>query len=299
MIPSIYGQLASTGTIADPLVQAAAAALAAQSAAAAAATASATDTLPTTGIRDTTFTKIFVGGLPYHTSDKTLHEYFEQFGEIEEAVVITDRQTQKSRGYGFVTMKDRAAAERACKDPNPIIDGRKANVNLAYLGAKPRGNIQLAALSNGLQQIPLQTQLQALFPGRIAGLPQLLYPTAAAAAAAAASNPLMNTLNGLQNTTSLAGAGQVNTSQTQQQYIDYATLAAVAAAGGATTATAQNPFSLHPTVSAAGTVGLEQYAYMPYGLIPANNYAAQLTAAQSQLAAVTQQQAAALEHQRV
>lgn len=40
-----------------------------------------------------------------------------------------------------VTMADRAAAERACKDPNPIIDGRKANVNLAYLGAKPRGNL--------------------------------------------------------------------------------------------------------------------------------------------------------------
>ncbi|GBP77606.1 RNA-binding protein 38 [Eumeta japonica] len=38
-------------------------------------------------------------------------------------------------------MGDRAAAERACKDPNPIIDGRKANVNLAILGAKPRGNL--------------------------------------------------------------------------------------------------------------------------------------------------------------
>ena len=38
-------------------------------------------------------------------------------------------------------MGDRASAERACKDPNPIIDGRKANVNLAILGAKPRGNI--------------------------------------------------------------------------------------------------------------------------------------------------------------
>lgn len=35
-------------------------------------------------------------------------------------------------------MADRSAADRACKDPNPIIDGRKANVNLAYLGAKPR-----------------------------------------------------------------------------------------------------------------------------------------------------------------
>ncbi len=53
--------------------------------------------------KDTTFTKIFVGGLPYHTTDKTLQEYFEQFGELDEAVVITDRQTSKSRGYGFVS----------------------------------------------------------------------------------------------------------------------------------------------------------------------------------------------------
>lgn len=41
-----------------------------------------------------------------------------------------------------VIMGDRPSAERACKDPNPIIDGRKANVNLAILGAKPRGNVQ-------------------------------------------------------------------------------------------------------------------------------------------------------------
>ena len=44
-------------------------------------------------------------------------------------------------------MGDRPAAERACKDPNPIIDGRKANVNLAILGAKPRGNLQASKLS--------------------------------------------------------------------------------------------------------------------------------------------------------
>lgn len=53
--------------------------------------------------KDTTFTKIFVGGLPYHTTDKSLREFFERFGEIEEAVVITDRQSGKSRGYGFVS----------------------------------------------------------------------------------------------------------------------------------------------------------------------------------------------------
>lgn len=53
--------------------------------------------------KDTTFTKIFVGGLPYHTTDKSLRQFFESFGDIEEAVVITDRQTGKSRGYGFVS----------------------------------------------------------------------------------------------------------------------------------------------------------------------------------------------------
>ncbi|CAG2067789.1 unnamed protein product, partial [Timema podura] len=51
--------------------------------------------------KDTTWTKLFVGGLPYHTTDKSLREHFAIYGEIEEAVVITDRQTGKSRGYGF------------------------------------------------------------------------------------------------------------------------------------------------------------------------------------------------------
>lgn len=87
---------------------------------------------------DTTFTKIFVGGLPYHTTDETLKAFFLKFGNIEEAVVITDRQTGKSRGYGFVTMETPEAAQNAIRDPNPIIDGRKANVNLAYLGVKTR-----------------------------------------------------------------------------------------------------------------------------------------------------------------
>lgn len=45
-------------------------------------------------------------------------------------------------------MGDRLSAERACKDPNPIIDGRKANVNLAILGAKPRGNLAQGELIN-------------------------------------------------------------------------------------------------------------------------------------------------------
>ncbi|XP_061902709.1 RNA-binding protein 38-like isoform X2 [Entelurus aequoreus] len=60
-------------------------------------------------------------------------------------------QCRYKKSSNKVTMTDRGAAERACKDPNPIIDGRKANVNLAYLGAKPR-SIQ-TGISIGVQPI--------------------------------------------------------------------------------------------------------------------------------------------------
>jgi len=51
---------------------------------------------------DTTYTKIFVGGLAWETKKDSLKRYFDQFGEILEAVVITDRITGRSKGYGFV-----------------------------------------------------------------------------------------------------------------------------------------------------------------------------------------------------
>ncbi|XP_062091299.1 uncharacterized protein LOC133797420 isoform X1 [Humulus lupulus] len=85
---------------------------------------------------DTTFTKIFVGGLAWETQRDTMRRYFEQFGEILEAVVITDKNTGRSKGYGFVTFKDPEAAIRACQNPSPVIDGRRANCNLASLGAQ-------------------------------------------------------------------------------------------------------------------------------------------------------------------
>ncbi|XP_065860046.1 uncharacterized protein [Euphorbia lathyris] len=84
---------------------------------------------------DTTFTKIFVGGLAWETQRDTMRRYFEQFGDILEAVVITDKNTGRSKGYGFVTFKDPDAAIRACQNPSPVIDGRRANCNLASLGA--------------------------------------------------------------------------------------------------------------------------------------------------------------------
>lgn len=53
---------------------------------------------------DTTYTKVFVGGLAWETQSETMRRYFEQFGEILEAVVITDKNTGRSKGYGFVSI---------------------------------------------------------------------------------------------------------------------------------------------------------------------------------------------------
>lgn len=83
---------------------------------------------------DTTWTKVFVGGLAWETRSETMRRYFEQFGEILEAVVITDKNTGRSKGYGFVTFRDPESASRACANPSPVIDGRRANCNLASLG---------------------------------------------------------------------------------------------------------------------------------------------------------------------
>jgi len=81
--------------------------------------------------------KIFVGGLSFNTDDGGLKDAFTQFGEITEAKVITDRDTGRSRGFGFVTMADEGSAQKAIEAMNGTeLDGRTLNVN----EAKARSN---------------------------------------------------------------------------------------------------------------------------------------------------------------
>ncbi|TKY74027.1 RNA-binding protein ARP1 [Spatholobus suberectus] len=112
-------------------------------------------------VGDTTYTKIFVGGLAWETKRDTLKRYFDQFGEILEAVVITDRNTGRSKGYGFVTFRDPDSAIRACQNPYPVIDGRRANCNLAALGAQKfdpslTGRLKFSSPSWNTAPIPFQ-----------------------------------------------------------------------------------------------------------------------------------------------
>ncbi|KAK4743610.1 hypothetical protein SAY87_009922 [Trapa incisa] len=102
---------------------------------------------------DTTFTKVFVGGLAWETKRDTLRRHFEQFGEILEAVVISDKHTGRSKGYGFVTFLDPESARRACENQFPVIDGRRGNCNIASLGA--RKNRTTAPSMEGMIENPL------------------------------------------------------------------------------------------------------------------------------------------------
>ena len=78
--------------------------------------------------------KLFIGGLPYSTSNERLREIFAECGTVESAVIVTDRETGRSRGFGFVEMANDAGA-RAIEE----LDGRDYNGrNLKVNEARPR-----------------------------------------------------------------------------------------------------------------------------------------------------------------
>ena len=76
--------------------------------------------------------KLFVGNLSWNTRDESLFEAFAQFGEVTDAKVITDRETGRSRGFGFVTFADEQAGQDAMSAMDgPELDGRPIRVNEA------------------------------------------------------------------------------------------------------------------------------------------------------------------------
>lgn len=76
--------------------------------------------------------KLFVGGLSWNTDDAGLRDAFEQYGEVTEAKVITDRDTGRSRGFGFVTFAQEQDGDAAIDEMNGNqLDGRTLTVNEA------------------------------------------------------------------------------------------------------------------------------------------------------------------------
>jgi RNA recognition motif-containing protein len=80
-------------------------------------------------------TKLFVGKLSYDTTNDTLQALFAQFGKVVSAQVIMDRDTNRSKGFGFVEMEDQAEAQKAINE----LDGKEfEGRTIAVSVAKPR-----------------------------------------------------------------------------------------------------------------------------------------------------------------
>jgi len=84
--------------------------------------------------------KLFVGGVSWNTTEDGLRQAFETFGELTEVKIITDRETGRSRGFGFVTFADGAAADAAMAKLNGTeLDGKTIKVNEAQDKPKRSG----------------------------------------------------------------------------------------------------------------------------------------------------------------
>ncbi len=79
--------------------------------------------------------KLYVGNLSYDVNDQSLSDMFKEFGEVTEAVIIMDRMSNRSKGFGFVTFANDADAEKAIS----ALDGKEmGGKNIKVNVAKPR-----------------------------------------------------------------------------------------------------------------------------------------------------------------
>jgi len=84
--------------------------------------------------------KLFIGGLAFSTSTERLREVFAAAGQVESAAVVTDRDTGRSRGFGFVEMATVEEADRAIAQFNgKDLDGRQLRVEKASAGGARSG----------------------------------------------------------------------------------------------------------------------------------------------------------------
>lgn len=76
--------------------------------------------------------KLYVGNLSFNTTDSGLNEVFKAFGAVTEATVVIDRDSGRSKGFGFVEMPNQAEAEAAIQQlDGKEVDGRNIKVNVA------------------------------------------------------------------------------------------------------------------------------------------------------------------------
>ena len=75
--------------------------------------------------------KVFIGNLPFHATESDLTNTFAQYGPVESVRIITDRETGRSKGFGFIVMEEEAADKAIAEVSGSRVDGRSLTVNEA------------------------------------------------------------------------------------------------------------------------------------------------------------------------
>ncbi|PKA53611.1 Heterogeneous nuclear ribonucleoprotein 1 [Apostasia shenzhenica] len=108
--------------------------------------------------------KLFIGGISWDTNEDRLREYFNNFGEVVEAVIMKDRTTGRARGFGFVVFADPAVAEKVVMEKH-LIDGRMVEAKKAV----PRDDQHILHRSNSsVQGSPGPGRTKKIFVGGLA-----------------------------------------------------------------------------------------------------------------------------------
>lgn len=113
--------------------------------------------------------KLFIGGISWDTNEERLRQYFQNFGDVVEAVIMKDRTTGRARGFGFVVFADPSVAERVVMEKH-VIDGRTVEAKKAV----PRDDQNVLSRSNSSSHgspVPSPVRTKKIFVG---GLPSTI-----------------------------------------------------------------------------------------------------------------------------
>eukprot|EP01032_Pedospumella_encystans_P018286 gene18286-20822_t len=235
-------------------------------------------------LEDYAYNKIFVGGLHYDTRDAEFRLYFEKYGKVISAEVMFNRETHKSRGFGFIVFEVENSAVKVCNVKEHSIDGKVVEVKRAIPRSRLPAGTSTAAINAGMVKGPPVSSA-----GQNSGpAPSKPINSAPTTGASASSTSAANANNNTNSSTSATATKPRSASGSGPSMIATGRKPYSAVAGGQATANA--PVASTPaSASAAVPVAAAATAATGIATLPrasgVTSYAAALKGAASTLAA--------------
>eukprot|EP00095_Tigriopus_kingsejongensis_P007706 maker-scaffold142_size315517-snap-gene-2.23 protein:Tk07706 transcript:maker-scaffold142_size315517-snap-gene-2.23-mRNA-1 annotation:"hypothetical protein D910_12176" len=117
----------------------------------------------TTPSSDTSPGKLFVGGLSWQTTPEKLKEYFSQFGQVTDVLVMKDPVTQRSRGFGFITFSAPESVDKVLTEPSHMLDGKKIDPKHATPKSKSKASKTKKIFVGGVSQETSGDEVKSYF----------------------------------------------------------------------------------------------------------------------------------------